>query len=764
MRKIRKLLCLLLIVGLATVWAAADSLERPVEPDEIVTAPNQTVKGAFDLNGTTYYMGTLEGGFDLILAEDQYEDIPVQIDFYTSPNQGGQDGAATEYQKVTDQTVLDDILQAFGDTLELKLYPVELNTGSGTVSPPEYWPAVTEENTAQRAMKLKIGLRQQRCWMLSAAGTIQGKKVTATSILHWWPESQIYMESFSDLKEMNDWLAGYPWLNEQITYVLTLNAGEYTGQIVVPARFEGIGLSIRGSEDDVTTLHGGIIFQGGFAPSVESIAFVGAGQDQKSWEDGRENYALSGAGTFRNCSFTGYDHAIHCGPDSAILTTGTDSWFEDNAVAIYYNNTTATGGNPDISCNSFLNNGTALYMEDLNRESVPMTHFRIVDNNFVDNTADVVNNEQRRLYLPGNYFGTTEDDLLPSLIKADLRWVSAYPQLAEPAGIAAVLAMDAAGTEPAATYLYDLEQEPRVSVAFAAQYPIPAASLSGKVITVLDGDAELAILDFTGAAAAGQGSFDPTVSVQKKGNTLVFSMHEACGKYAVVRIPCGSRGWTGAKVTHNGQRLEAEVSGGWVSFTASGGQYAIAPVWNEGYAGIGPAAAGTVSGLELLNPFQDLDANGWYAQAVQYCIEKGLMSGVAEDRFAPDSGMTRAMVWTALGRMSGEALKGSGETWYAEARSWAMANGVSDGANPNGQVTREELVTMLWRFAGKPKGDISVLEQYQDGASVSSWAREAMAWGVESGLIEGAGQRLMPSSEALRCQVAAIIMRYETQQ
>lgn len=762
MRTIRRLLCLLLIVGLITVVAAANSPEREVKASEVVTASNQTVKGAFDLNGTTYYMGTLEGSFSPILAEDQYEDILVQIEFYTSPNQGGQNGAAAEYQKVTDQKVLDEILKAFGDTLELELHPVKLDTGNGTVDPPEYWPAVTEKNTAQRAMTLKMGLPQMRCWMLCATGTIGETTVKASSMIHWWPESQIYTESFSSVEQMNDWLAQYPWLNAQITYVLTLEAGEYTGQIVVPARMGTSGIVIQGSsKGNGTILHGGITFLGGFAPRVENIQFVGAGREKKTWNNGTENYALTGAGTFQGCSFTGYDRAVSCTGTASILTTGTDSEFKENQTAIYYDNTEATGGNPNLSNNVFWNNGIAIHVKDLNDKQVPMTHFQIVNNSFVDNKTDIRNDEKRCLYLPGNYFGTLvggEVTAVPVsyLPVANGKWVSAYPQLAKPAG-AAVMALDASGEEETA-YLFDLEQEPVVSVAYAAQYPIPAASLPGKIITVMDADTKLAVLDFTGSGTAGRGSFDPTVRVQTDDRSITVLMNEACGLTVQVRIPCEST-WTGAAVTCGGTYLTGvRVADGMVCFSATGGTYTITE--RKIVAPSRPGAEKPET-TDPLKQIRDLNAEAWYIQAVRYCLEQELMSGVSEERFDPEGSMTRAMVWTVLGRMSGETLNGSGSDWYAEARSWAMEHGISDGTNPNGKVTREELITMLWRFAGEPEADTDRLEQYHDGEAVSSWARNAMAWGVANALVEGAEQRLMPGDEALRCQVAAIIMRYQ---
>jgi len=158
--------------------------------------------------------------------------------------------------------------------------------------------------------------------------------------------------------------------------------------------------------------------------------------------------------------------------------------------------------------------------------------------------------------------------------------------------------------------------------------------------------------------------------------------------------------------------------------------------------------------------FVDVDANAWYYDAVNYVLNNGLMNGVGEDTFAPNGTMTRAMVWTVLGRMAGQDFDGTGANWYVEAQNWAIVNGISDGTNPNGAITREELVTMLWRFVDAPVAAENALQWYGDEASVADWAADAMNWAVNRQIIEGANWNLNPQATALRCQVAAILMRY----
>ena len=158
-------------------------------------------------------------------------------------------------------------------------------------------------------------------------------------------------------------------------------------------------------------------------------------------------------------------------------------------------------------------------------------------------------------------------------------------------------------------------------------------------------------------------------------------------------------------------------------------------------------------------PFTDVSANQWFYEAVSYVYTNGMMEGDSATTFNPDGQMTRAMFWAVLGRIDGATITGA--NWVETARSWAMAEGVSDGTNPNDYVTREMMVTMLWRYAGEPASDES-LSGYSDAASVSDWAAEAMSWALETGVIEGVtATTLQPQGTATRAQCATIFMRYD---
>ena len=157
-------------------------------------------------------------------------------------------------------------------------------------------------------------------------------------------------------------------------------------------------------------------------------------------------------------------------------------------------------------------------------------------------------------------------------------------------------------------------------------------------------------------------------------------------------------------------------------------------------------------------PFDDVSVLAWYYDAVKYVYDNDLMNGTDVDQFSPNSPLTRAMVWAVLARMDGKVIEG--DDWMAEAQAWAVAEGVSDGTNAAGYVTREQLVTMLYRFAGEPETGSDV-SGYPDAGSISDWAADAMAWAVKVGLIEGDEVgALNPTANSTRAHAATFFMRF----
>lgn len=167
----------------------------------------------------------------------------------------------------------------------------------------------------------------------------------------------------------------------------------------------------------------------------------------------------------------------------------------------------------------------------------------------------------------------------------------------------------------------------------------------------------------------------------------------------------------------------------------------------------------TVKVVDNSKTFDDVSDNYWGAEAVDFATSRELFVGTSETTFAPDTAMTRAMIVTVLARFEGVDTSG-GDTWYEAGQQWAVENGVSDGSNMEQGLTREQLATMLWRYAGAPAAS-GTLGGYADASTVSSWASDAMTWAVENGLINGVGgSALAPQGTGTRAQVATILMRF----
>lgn len=148
----------------------------------------------------------------------------------------------------------------------------------------------------------------------------------------------------------------------------------------------------------------------------------------------------------------------------------------------------------------------------------------------------------------------------------------------------------------------------------------------------------------------------------------------------------------------------------------------------------------------------------WAASDVDFVSARELFNGTAPALFSPEASMTRGMVVTVIARLAGENTDG-GANWYDKGCAWAVANGVSDGTDPNGSITREQLAAMLYRYCGSPAASGS-LSAYADAASVSAFGSDAMQWCVNNGIINGMDGLLNPQGQATRAQVSAMFARY----
>ena len=207
-----------------------------------------------------------------------------------------------------------------------------------------------------------------------------------------------------------------------------------------------------------------------------------------------------------------------------------------------------------------------------------------------------------------------------------------------------------------------------------------------------------------------------------------------------------------------------ENADGTYTFTMPNGQVTITATFVETEAPVG-------------EPFLDVNEGDWFYDAVAYAYENGLMDGVGGNRFAPNSATTRAQLVTILYRLEGQpAVSGDlpftdveAGTWYTNAVGWAAQNGIVNGVGddtfaPGNDLTREQLVTILYRYAESKGYDVSAsadLAGYPDGEEIQAYAREAMAWAVAENIIQGMeDDTLKPAGNASRAQIATILMRF----
>ena len=177
------------------------------------------------------------------------------------------------------------------------------------------------------------------------------------------------------------------------------------------------------------------------------------------------------------------------------------------------------------------------------------------------------------------------------------------------------------------------------------------------------------------------------------------------------------------------------------------------------------------------HPFTDVAADAWYAQAVQYVYENGLMDGIENNQFAPEHTTTRAQLVTILYRLEGQpAVTGESgftdveaDTWYTDAVVWAAANGIVNGVSdtrfaPGDEITRQQMAAILYRYAeakGYDVTDSADLSGYSDAETIQAYAQIPMAWACAQGLIQGFEDgTLRPAGNATRAQIATILMRF----
>ena len=167
----------------------------------------------------------------------------------------------------------------------------------------------------------------------------------------------------------------------------------------------------------------------------------------------------------------------------------------------------------------------------------------------------------------------------------------------------------------------------------------------------------------------------------------------------------------------------------------------------------------TVKIIDNSKTFDDTKDH-WSRDEVNFVAARELFNGVGGNQFGVSQPMTRGMVNTVLARLAGvDTTPGQGQAWYEVGTDWAKKNGISDGTNPTAPVTREQLATLLYRYAGLPS--VSGNMHAADAASVSAYAKDALLWANQNGIVNGVGSNtIAPKDNAQRAQVAAMLARY----
>ena len=312
------------------------------------------------------------------------------------------------------------------------------------------------------------------------------------------------------------------------------------------------------------------------------------------------------------------------------------------------------------------------------------------------------------------------------------------------------------------------------------------ATMSGssRTITVKNGAGESITVTINGTTKTIEenASVDFTYTHSSSSGTTRYSV-EVRGTTGGTVTASPTRAAKGATVTLTVRADEGYQLDGLTVTDSKGGTVKLTDKGSGTYTFTMPASKVTVQATFTQNqsgtlPFTDVKTGDWFYEAVQYVYDKGMMTGVSADRFAPASTTTRGMIVTILYRLENEPAV-SGDlpftdvergAWYANAVAWAAANDIVNGTSattfaPNSPITREQMATMLYRFAQYKGMDAVTLQEnltgYPDGGQVSDYAIPAMNWAVGQGLIAGMENgTLVPQGSATRAQVATILMRF----
>lgn len=537
----------------------------------------------------------------------------------------------------------------------------------------------------------------------------------------------------------------------------------FEGTVEIPDAFTGDKQLILHCSN--VTIEGSLNLNNANIISIDGINFIGDKTPDVSAIYG------STCGWIENCSFAQYDVAL-ASDENGNLNPIRCTFIDNNiAASVDVDNLLWDMSLKTWEGNLFQNNGTAVKIESFNGFLSPY-QFRVTNSDFIGNGVDFDVDCAATLYFYQNFYGelTNSGDVAdakhtPPTVECDhsITKVITNPRWKEP-----VLDWE---NRPVT---FSLLAQPETTNYLTADWDLPTEIVNEeadgltldaaafrepgeKTIDVVNQQQQyLGTWTFDGVSTVESGVFHAGLAVEQGETAITVTVRESKMLKAVptLTIPCG---FAYAQVRFGGKTVAATLQDGQITFpVAAAGTYTITEA--EVPEPSKPSTKPEISQEPEAPSFSDVPVGAWYAEAVAYVAGQGILQGTGNGKFSPDANLTRGMMMTILARMAGVDTTG-GKTWYEKALAWAVEEGISDGTHPEATITREQLVTMLHRFAGKPatEGDLSA---FTDGAAVSPWAKEAVIWAVEAGILQGSGGKLRPQATATRAETAQLLWKY----
>lgn len=727
---------------------------------------------AFEYDGTTYYLGMMLAiekkpyayGGEPVVAKGQLTPRSMKAGIWT-------------FDKKSGYTLVED----------LSLFPEEFLASIAMDFYAEYdegeYPILAERQDALPGLEVCFTDDCHNAWYPVITAELDGETITAVARFEWivsYPQD-FFLPDGTDVRDINDLLSALAEADHADRTVLQLFLPPQVSNsegldIVIPEELNKV--SLIGFKDYPNQIYYTTIYNCGIEANCSQVDLsylnlIGITQEELQKEEpqiteGKRGFYGSAQSQYRNCQFSWFDVGVEFGDECSngqrfggehvIIRNCTIGYLMDNT-------TTKNGGNVMMVDFLFEQNDIAVFLKSISTQNSLKPYQYVIDFSiFRDNRVDVKNQTGRWFFFPGNEISHTNGPVSARAVE-----ISHTPALEGDVSVYPVAVNLFEGT-----YLY----EESGILSNELTYAIPTDQITDQEFAIVEEDTFIAAYTFDSAQTtpelmplsmvsltdAEETFFDPSVQLNRTSDEITLVLNTLPeGRSVTVFVPCT---WEAVTVRQDGAEINAEADGQIVTFSAAeGGSYVITEREAEPEAPpqipVKPPVSVNPDQQEQpsLVKFFDVPENSWFAKAVRFVCEKGLMKGMGNGLFRPDASASRAMVITMLARLDGVDTEG-GSVWYEKAVTWAIRTGVSDGSQLDASITRQQLVTMLWRFAGSPKPKSS-LHGYRDLDQIADYAIEAMTWAVEQKIIQGIGDGLLdPNGTATRAQIAEIFRNY----